>query len=82
MTRDHKSYECEVRDKRFKFEAILEKHVEAVHEDVKLYCHYFNNEKECPHAEESCFCIYLHEESLACKFGSGCQRMYLLWFFL
>ena len=39
MTRDHKSYECEVRDKRFKFEAILEKHVEAVHEDVKLYCH-------------------------------------------
>ena len=72
MTRSHKRYECEECDKRFKFETILERHVEAVHEDVKLFCHYFNNKKERPHGDEEC--IYLHEESVACKFGLGCER--------
>ena len=72
MTRAHKRYECEECDKRFKFETILEKHVEAVHEDVKLYCHYFNNKKESPHGDEEC--LYLHEESVVCKFGLGCER--------
>ena len=73
---DHKSqyhakYECDECEKVLRYEAILEKHVEAVHEDITLYCHYYNNEKECPFDDE---CIYKHEESDRCKYDSICER--------
>ena len=42
----------------------------AVHEDTQLYCHYFNNDKECPFDDH---CIYLHEESDKCKFNDKCE---------
>ena len=67
----HLEFECDECDKIFDFEVNLEKHKEAVHEDVTLYCHYFNNNKECPYDEQ---CIYLHEESEKCKFGKLCER--------
>ena len=51
-------------DKVFRFEALLEKHKEAAHEDVELFCPYYNNDKDCPFDDE---CIYLHEESENCK---------------
>ena len=53
----------------FNFEIILERHREAAHEDVELFCHY--NEKDCPHEDQ---CIFIHEESEICKFGKGCER--------
>ena len=31
-----------------KIKPVLEKHKEAAHENVELFCHYFNNEKDCP----------------------------------
>ena len=73
VTRSHTNYECEECGKVFKVESILEKHNEAAHEDIKLYCYYFNNDKDCPYDDDD-GCIYLHEDSQPCKFGSGCER--------
>ena len=72
VNRVHKLYGCDECEKEFKYERNLEKHIEAVHEDCKLFCHYFNNDKDCPFDEE---CIYIHEESEICKFGLGCERV-------
>ena len=44
----HIKFDCDECDKVFKYEAALEKHREAAHEDVELFCHYFNNDKDCP----------------------------------
>ena len=71
VKRVHKKYECDECDKVFNFEIVLERHKETVHEDIELFCHFFNNKKECPHDEQ---CIFLHEESAMCKYGSGWER--------
>ena len=68
----HKKFECDDCDSIFKREGTLEKHVQAAHEDVTLFCHYFNNGKDCPYEDE---CIFVHEESDVCKFGNGCERL-------
>ena len=44
----HVKYPCDDCDKIFNYEATLEKHVLAAHEDLELYCHFFNNDKEAP----------------------------------
>ena len=67
----HVKFECDECDKVFRYEAVLERHKEAAHEDVQLFCHYFNNDKDCPYDEE---CIYVHEDSNNCKFGNNCER--------
>ena len=72
MKRVHRKFECDECDKVFKYEANLEKHVAAVHEDVELYCHYYNNDKECPYGDE---CIFMHEESENCTYGKTCDRV-------
>ena len=69
--RMHLKFECDECDKVFRYEAVLEKHREAAHEDVQLFCHYYNNEKDCPYDDE---CIYIHEDSENCKFGSNCAQ--------
>ena len=71
VKRVHTKFECDECDKIFDYEGILERHVEAVHEDVELYCHYFNNNKDCPFGDQ---CIFLHEESQNCKYGKACER--------
>ena len=55
-------WECDECDKVFEYYANLEKHVD---EDVELYCHYYNNDKECPYGDE---CIFMHDESENCKY--------------
>ena len=72
VTRAHVKFECDECDKIFNYESTLEKHKQAVHEDVELYCHYFNNKKECPYDDQ---CLFLHEESKTCKYGKSCERM-------
>ena len=64
-------YSCEVCERTFKCEDILSKHQKIAHENLKLYCHYFNNSKTCPFKEE---CIFLHKISKECKFGFECDR--------
>ena len=72
MRKVHRKYECDECDKVFKNDGILIKHKEAVHEDIELYCHYYNNGKECPFEDA---CIFLHDESETCKYGKGCERV-------
>ena len=67
----HKKFECDDCDKKFKNEGTLQKHLQAAHEDITLYCHFYNNDKECPYGDE---CIFMHEDSDECKFGKGCER--------
>ena len=56
----------------YNYEGLLEKHNRAVHGNIKIFCHYFNNDKDCPFEDQ---CIFAHEESPACKFGGGCERI-------
>ena len=67
----HQKYECDECDKVFKYEENLDKHMEAVHDGFILFCHYYNNNKECPFGEE---CIFDHEESGECRYGKACER--------
>ena len=46
------------------------KHVKAVHEDVKLFCYFYNNNEECPHGDEK----FLYEDSEPCKYGKQCAQ--------
>ena len=48
----------------------MKKHVLIAHENVKLYCHFYNNEKTFPFDKE---CVFLHEDSKFCKYDSICQ---------
>ena len=41
----HAKYECDECEKVFKYDVFLEKHIEAVHEDLTLYCHFYNNDR-------------------------------------
>ena len=70
--KQHQQFECDECDSEFSYEGLLERHIEAVHGDMKIFCHYFNNDKDCPFDDE---CIFAHEDSRACKFGKGCERM-------
>ena len=69
--RSHKKYACNKCDKTFKWQEVMEKHVRISHENVKLFCHYFNNGVECPYNDE---CIFVHEDSEVCKYGAMCER--------
>ena len=40
------------------------------HENVKLYCHFFNNERTCPFAN---LCICLHEDAEICRYDRMCE---------
>ena len=71
ISQKHKTYPCKECEKVFDYEVNLENHIKAVHEDLKIFCHYFNNNKECPYEEE---CIYIHKDSEDCRFGSKCER--------
>ena len=64
-------YSCEVCEKTFQCEDIMSKHQNLAHENLKLYCNYFNNSKNCPFKED---CVFLHMVSKNCKFGIECDR--------
>ena len=66
----HEKFECDECENEFNYESLLEKHKEAAPENVQLFCHYINNEKDCPFDH----CIFVHEESGRCKFGKNCER--------
>ena len=68
----HISYSCENCGKNFKSEDVLSKHKLIAHENHKLFCHYYNNQKECPFGDD---CIFLHEDSSVCKYRKSCERI-------
>ena len=53
----HEKYECEQCDRTFKYLDIKKKHILVSHENVKLYCHFFNNERTCPFDESCIFAL-------------------------
>ena len=64
-------FNCDECDKVLKYKAALEKHKEAAHENAELFCHFLNNNKDCPFEDEY---IFVHEESGNCKYGYQCER--------
>ena len=68
--KSHKSYSCEQCDKTFSNQMITDKHKKIAHGTSKMYCHFFNNNEECPFEEN---CIFLHEDSEQCKYGEQCD---------
>ena len=70
--KNHKQHQCNYCEKSFKRELYKTRHITAVHEDLKIFCHYFNNNKICPFNNQ---CIFLHEPSTDCKYGSKCERI-------
>ena len=67
----HRKFPCEKCDNTFENEDTKEKHNAISHENLKLYCHYFNNGKECPYNTE---CVFLHQVSKMCKYKEICER--------
>ena len=70
--KNHGTNKCDQCDKKFKFKVNLKKHMQASHGTVKLYCHYYNNDDECPFDSE---CIFAHEDADICKYGEACERI-------
>ena len=66
---------CDKCDKTFNSKHILNKHIQVIHENVKLFCHYFNNDQTCPFNDD---CVFLHEESGDCKYGESCEREFCM----
>ena len=67
----HNKYQCDKCDSCFEYQDILKKHKVVSHENTKLYCHFFNNDKTCPYGD---LCIFLHEDSQFCRYDLNCER--------
>ena len=67
----HEKYPCEKCERTFNYLDTKNKHVLISHENAKLYCHYFNNEKTCPYLDR---CIFLHEDAKFCRYDAMCER--------
>ena len=74
MKQTHR-YKCDQCEKMFNYQDIMKKHILIPHENAKLYCHFYNNKKTCPYNDE---CVFLHEHSRLCKYGSYCEREYCM----
>ena len=69
--KSHVVYSCEHCERTFTNHDIKEKHVKISHENVKLFCYFYNNNLECPRDAQ---CIFLHEQSENCKYSKRCER--------
>ena len=67
----HKNFKCENCEKTFANIDIKKKHVLISHENVKLYCNFYNNQKTCPFDDK---CIFLHHNSEFCRYDELCER--------
>ena len=67
-----KYYPCDQCNKKFKYESTKLKHTQVAHNnETWIFCHFFNNNKKCPYADQ---CFYAHEEADICKFENKCER--------
>ena len=67
-----KSFECSKCDKTFVLSWRLKKHQEIHTSNVTRFCHYYNNNKECPFEELGC--MFLHQHSEMCKYDQACSK--------
>ena len=56
-----KNFGCNQCGKTFKYLDTMKKHVDISNNNVKLYCHYFNNRRTCPYDNKWFFCMNLQE---------------------
>ena len=68
----HGKFSCDKCEREYNFEGVLEKHIDVVHKSMKIFCHYYNNNKDCPYSDQ---CIYAHEDAVDCMFGNDCERI-------
>ena len=66
-----KNKKCDVCGKLFFLEWRLQKHL-SVHTGEAKYCHFFNNQKDCPYQDIGC--KFLHQQSGKCKFSRSCSN--------
>ena len=71
----HEKFDCTVCGKHFKYLDTKLKHTKIAHENLQIFCHFFNNEKLCPFSKD---CIFLHKDAPNCKYGSKCERIYCM----
>ena len=64
-----KEFKCELCDKEFFLGWRLRRHVNG-HDNVKKFCHFYNNQNECPYEELGC--KFEHQISPDCKFKENC----------
>ena len=67
-----KEYKCEQCNLGFFLKWRLNKHVKGHSTIEQKFCHYFNNEKNCPFEEMGC--KFKHGKSENCKFGQMCEN--------
>ena len=84
-SKQHVNYMCDLCDKAFKNEEAKKNHNKIVDENQKLYCHYYNNGKDCPPDRERVFlhivpevCMYVFCERHFCASSDIAQVMMLL----
>ena len=70
--KSHNIFPCDNCEKVFNQEGTRSRHKTAVHEQIRIYCHFYNNNKNCPFESQ---CIFLHEDSQECKYGKICERV-------
>ena len=67
-------HSCELCGKKFHLKWRLRKHVKIHCQEAKAkYCHYFNNQKECPFNPVGC--MYKHEKSGLCSKQSCSNKL-------
>ena len=70
-----KKFKCNKCEMSFVLNWRLQKHID-IHEEKKMenrkFCHYFNNEKECPFATLGC--MFKHENAPHCKYSEKCLK--------
>ena len=71
----HSNVKCDMCEESFKYKDLMGKHVKIVHENVKWFCHFYNNNKECPQGVK---CIFLHQDSEYCRYKNLCERTYCM----
>ena len=67
-----KKHACDVCEKKFHLKWRLKKHEQNHFNDSRAgYCHYYNNQKECPFIDAGC--MFNHEKSGLCQ-TKNCTR--------
>ena len=72
--KDHtnaETFKCDQCGKSFLLKWRLKKHEEIHGTKSQKFCHYFNNEKNCPYEEIGC--KFRHQHSQKCRFNENCN---------
>ena len=64
-----KMFKCDLCEKTFHLKWRLRKHINGHMKQTK-FCHFFNNQVECPFEEN--VCMFTHSVSPQCKFKDSC----------